>query len=285
MVNNMTAKIANLFPQIKWNKARLKTTGWDYDVIFLDDKYVARIPKNTAAKNRMAIDFCLLEKLKKHISADIPEPIVKDDKQKIAVYKAVAGSPISRAKYIHLTARQKTALAKKLAQFLTELHNIDLSELKACKIPTRSIVKQEAEVINLAKKINLLIPAKDKMALKSFLNQRKKLMRKITLTLTHGDLNQDHILLAGKSGRIGVIDFSDATIADPARDFAGLFAYGEQFVRAVLHYYRESDKSEILDRARLYYQEVALVIMDLASKGSPLTNMQSAKRMFWQRFR
>jgi aminoglycoside phosphotransferase (APT) family kinase protein len=53
--------------------------------------------------------------------------------------------------------------------------------------------------------------------------------------LTHGDLQADHILLNAEGKVSGVIDFADAGIAEPAKDYAGLCAWqGWDFARTTM---------------------------------------------------
>lgn len=51
--------------------------------------------------------------------------------------------------------------------------------------------------------------------------------------LVHGDLEAEHVIVAPRTGRVvGVLDWADASLADPARDFGALWAWGG---RAFLH--------------------------------------------------
>jgi aminoglycoside phosphotransferase (APT) family kinase protein len=43
--------------------------------------------------------------------------------------------------------------------------------------------------------------------------------------LTHGDLQADHILLNAEGDICGIIDFGDASVSEPACDYAGLCAW------------------------------------------------------------
>jgi len=65
MHNNLATNIRKIFPNLRWKKAKLITSGWDYDILLLDDNFVVRIPKNIEAKKRMLVDFCLLTYLQK----------------------------------------------------------------------------------------------------------------------------------------------------------------------------------------------------------------------------
>lgn len=57
------------------------------------------------------------------------------------------------------------------------------------------------------------------------------------LAVTHSDLTCDHLLYDRSTGRLGVIDFSDAAIFDPAADFVWFEELRETFYRKVLAHY------------------------------------------------
>jgi aminoglycoside 2''-phosphotransferase len=70
-------------------------------------------------------------------------------------------------------------------------------------------------------------------------------------TVIHGDLADDHMLIAG--GKIsGIIDFSDATIGDPAFDFTFFWFYGDKFMNDVVHAYGKID-SGFKERSRAHF--------------------------------
>ncbi len=67
--------------------------------------------------------------------------------------------------------------------------------------------------------------------------------------LLHGDIAAAHLLMRPGGSLAGVIDWADALIADPARDFAGLLSsvgpprtFGWPFVRRALAGYADADR-------------------------------------------
>ena len=56
--------------------------------------------------------------------------------------------------------------------------------------------------------------------------------------VTHGDMSDDHMLLAHGGDRlVGVIDFANSCLGDPAYDLAYFFAYGEDAARRLVRLY------------------------------------------------
>jgi len=89
--------------------------------------------------------------------------------------------------------------------------------------------------------------------------------------LVHGDLAGEHILWDADRRQVNIIDFSDRSIGDPALDFAGLLANGQQFAQRVVDRYRGPKDERWLWRARLYFRRTALETMVHALQGYPCT--------------
>jgi len=102
--------------------------------------------------------------------------------------------------------------------------------------------------------------------------------------LVHGDLAGEHILWDADRRQVNIIDFSDRSIGDPALDFAGLLANGQQFAQRVVDQYRGLKDEGMLWRARLYFRRMALETMVYALQGYPCT-FEEGHAEFRARFR
>ena len=71
--------------------------------------------------------------------------------------------------------------------------------------------------------------------------------------LAHQDFACEHVLIDPATGRAtGVIDWADATLGDPADDFAGVLAWlGETFLGEVLARYTGPADAGLVGRARV----------------------------------
>lgn len=286
MHENLEINIRKIFPNLGWKKSKFIAAGWDHDILMLDKKFVARIPKNSDAKKRMQIDFCLLTYLQNKVDADIPTAITKDDKTKIAIYKVVAGTAVAEGRYKKLNTSEKDKFAKNLAIFLSQIHNLPVADARKCRVPIRSLTSQNREVKNNIRFIYSHLTQQEKKVLDNFIISRKFLLKEIKPVLIHGDLTSDNVF-ADKhyKNNLGIIDFSDSVIGDPAKDFAALFSYGEKFVNNVIKYYQTTPDSGLFERARVYYQDEAIKLLVLAIKGSKFINKKDAKKLFQERFK
>jgi aminoglycoside phosphotransferase (APT) family kinase protein len=72
------------------------------------------------------------------------------------------------------------------------------------------------------------------------------------LRFTHNDLSPDHVIVDAKTGKLaGIIDWSDATLGDPARDFVFLVTWrGWPFAEEILRAYPHSLDRGFRDRLR-----------------------------------
>jgi len=284
MPNSLENKIRKLFPYLEWKRVKFITDGWDHDILMLDNNFVVRIPKNREARKRMKIDFCLLKYLCKKIDISIPVPVVKDDKTKVAIYKMVGGKTMSVWRYKRLRIKAKNKFSKDIALFLSQLHSIPPEDIKKCKVTSQNLFKEDREVRKNIKVVYSHLTKKEQLILDDFIIRRKNIVKEIKPTLIHGDLTSDNVFVDSK-GNLGIIDFSDSIISDPAKDFAALFSYGNEFVWNVIKYYNPPKESELFFRAQIYYQDEAIKLLKLAVDGSKFISKVDAINLFRERFK
>ena len=271
-------RLLTTIPSIHWKREKYIDSSWDYNVILLDNTYTVRIPKHQDAVKRVLIDFCLLKFLSSKKKFQIPEPIYLNKKTQLAVYKAVQGRPVTRARYRKMNSRQKNNFAKSLGRFLKTLHTMPIKKIRGCKLPINNLTSINKTIFRDVAIIRPYINQTQKFKLKVFLQERKSVLRNGELVLTHGDLTSDHIFLNNKG--LGIIDFSDSAISDPAIDFPGFLCYGSDFVSKVLKYYHSKHSESLIARAQIYYKDIAIKLLAAAVRGSKLVSVQDAKRFF-----
>jgi hypothetical protein len=137
-------------------------------------------------------------------------------------------------------------IARGLGTFLTVLHQTPLEAVRACGVTETRIPLWEQVDRQHARIRSHVYPVLDPGArlfldrlFDAFLGNARYTDR--PLTLCHGDLSSDHILVEGQGGRLrlsGVIDFGDVCIGDPSGDFAAWRGeYGDEFFWRVLESY------------------------------------------------
>jgi aminoglycoside 2''-phosphotransferase len=279
-------KIKNDFPQIKWEKHRILTHGWDHVVIVLDEKIIFRFPKDKEYKDEFQNEIQLLRYLKKKVSVGIPEYKYISKDKSIAGYDMVRGRELTGSRFRRLSASEKDTVAKQLAGFISALHSTPKSVMTKYNVRNENQEKIYKELVRNAKK--LLFPRlrkKDIQLIENyFIELKDALGHNYSNALVHNDLTGEHILWDAKRKQINIIDFSDRAFGDPAIDFSGLLEYGQKFTEKVLKLYSGKKDSQILKRSQLYFKRVPLSIMVDSMLGYPCT-FEQGYNMFKKRFK
>jgi aminoglycoside phosphotransferase (APT) family kinase protein len=181
----------------------------------------------------------LLDVVAPRVSVPVPQPRFADGDLGVLAYQLIAGrSLLGRAAF--------PGLAPRLGRFLRELHGTDPALLG--ELLPRDDADPEQWLVDLDGPDDLLavlhasVPAPtDRYA------------------VVHADLGAEH-LLAVREDLTGVIDWSDAALADPAVDFGRLYRdFGREFLRAVVQAYGElQDADRTLRRVQYYARCAAL---------------------------
>lgn len=154
-----------------------------------------------------------------HSPLAVPEIVFSDPECGVLAYHVLPGLPALDVPGAHLSI--DTAL---LGSFMTALHRIPLQEVK-------DIVPRDDQPLHVwleeaiagYEEIASHLPASAREHIEAFLTQ--SLPQEPThLIFCHNDLGAEHILIDPVTMRItGIIDWTDAAIADPMRDLALIF--------------------------------------------------------------
>ncbi len=283
--NRLTALAKEYFPSVPFHGKGMVASGWDYTAILFGDEHVVRFPKHGDAKKRAAVDVCLLAALQGRTPARLQVPLAAHAASGTALYVPVMGRPMTAIRFRKLGEGGRLDFTKKVAAFITALHAVPVSLAKKCGVQPESIRSRVARVngyLSVCDKAPLESVVRG--ALTAFRARRKSVTRTVASTLVHGDLSDEH-LYVGKSSKdpLGVIDFSDLSIDDPAREFSSLFCYGEQFVSRVFSRYDGAVDKDFLERAKLYRIEEAVKILSLALKDKSSMTLREAKDFLVER--
>lgn len=195
----------------------------------------------------------------RHSPLPVPRIVFADDEAGAIAYRKLPGEPLS-----HHDDLPTAPLAGALGAFLDALHGL----------PT-TLVQDLAEPEDGPLTEWLIHSRRDLDAIRSALDvERMRLMERFLgstppseprrRVLCHNDLGAEHILVDPGSGVItGVIDWGDATIADPAVDLALILRdLGPDALEvALMHYRHPFDQS---DRERAMFYARCKLIEDIA---------------------
>jgi aminoglycoside phosphotransferase (APT) family kinase protein len=190
--------------------------GWDSDTYEVDRGWIVRFPRWPQVELRMRGEIELLDVLQRRLTASVPRPELVSLDPLCIGYRKLAGRP--------LTTPVARGLAGDVARFLSELHQVPVDAAHLAPGDWREdlhdlLAEFGRDVVPLlsgAERRHAQAMFADYLADESSFTFKS--------AIVHADLGPEHLLTDGER-LTGVIDWSDATVGDPAIDFAWLL-YG-----------------------------------------------------------
>ncbi len=244
-IERLTQAIQDSFPEIEIRAATPMLDGWDSVVLDINGEYIFRFPRRADVEAQLDKEIALLPELAKTLPLDVPRFEFfgqgRPEGRRFVGYRKIKGVPLE-AEGVH--SGRRSQIVRQLARFLTALHGFPVE--KAVRLGVRGGAvewKQHHERFyawareNVAPLLDAPTRAAAAAAWENVL--RDEASFRFQPALVHRDLGNEHILYDGERGTIaGIIDWGDATIGDPAIDFAGLlYSFGSGFTQEVLSLY------------------------------------------------
>jgi aminoglycoside 2''-phosphotransferase len=221
--------------------------GWDNIVLEVNDAFIFRFTRRREILEQHIKELELLPLIREHLTHQVPEPIYHqtDDPPYYLAYMKIPGTPITKRFDVN-------KIIQTMTRFIQELQEIDYKSL--IKTPRYNPESWRQEYHDLHQRIKkeaypILSSDIQSRITTEFKHFMETTMR-FTPTLCHRDLTADHVLVQCEE-IVGVIDWGDACIGDPAFDLTGLVMdWGIETAQRVsesLGY-----QSDYLDRAQFY---------------------------------
>jgi aminoglycoside phosphotransferase (APT) family kinase protein/8-oxo-dGTP pyrophosphatase MutT (NUDIX family) len=221
--------------------------GWASWTFELDGTRVAQFPRDDAVAAGHEHARRLLPELAAHASFAVPIPRVVGswDGRAFQAYDKVPGEALSRGVFDAAT----------LADALRGLHSFPANrarELLGCE---GTVADWRAGYEALWPRVqDVVLPGLSDDVARAVAVEYARFLDTVDFApvLVHGDLGMEHVLVDADGDIVGVIDFEDATVGDPAIDFVGVFnAFGLTAARSVLEHYGPVDV-DVAARMRFY---------------------------------
>lgn len=256
------------FPTLRWESAERVLEGWDHVVLICRGcsgadalgypDLVFRFPSDEQALAQLPTEIAVLEHLSHHVDAALPRYTHVPDGIGFAGYPLVRGERLTPGLLHSLPLREQTTVAAQLSALLSSLHIQDTTVPPMDLVPhsyqpenldfVRGIVENNMPEALTPDEMRTAREICDEVgALQSTLLPR---------VFLHYDIYPRH--LYWEPGRLGLIDFTDMCLGDPAIDFAELYSYGPRFVEEVLARYVGRIDPGFLDRAWTYQRLAGL---------------------------
>lgn len=231
----------------------------DFCLAFRHGDTVLRVAKHAEAAAALEREAHLLEPIAARLPLAVPRPRFRlhGDACATSVHAMICGAPISRENLASLRARDRQRLGAELGVFLQTLHAMDPSIAAAADLPALSATE-------VADRLRLRLP---RIREEAGHGLARRVERALGLTaglstpassrvgILHCDVAPGHVLHDQRRARLtGIIDFGDAALGDPARDFVYVYAdFGRRFLREVLDAYSLERPDALLPRMHLWY--------------------------------
>lgn len=260
----LLSRIKADFPDVAWTKYKYLDEGWDHEVIILDEKLVFRFPNDADYKELLKTEVEVLDRLNPLISSvNIPNYSYVASDYSYAGYRYLKGSTLTKSYFDTLSSSEREVIAKKLADFLTIMHTSVLNGHDFSDVSQSDMAETQSKDKQLSlKHLKPVLTAQDYLLVEDILDDMDRtLSQSLPSVLLHGDVYSTHLLWDNELKQLGIIDFSDMNLGDPAFDFAELFEYGDSFVESVYQYYAGPKDDTFLKRALAYQKWVGVFMM------------------------
>jgi aminoglycoside phosphotransferase (APT) family kinase protein len=180
--------------------------GWDYKVLIVDDAWVVRWPRHRLAVEEIEREVELLPALAPLLPVEVPRFEYISREPWLVAYRLIRGDP--------LVAEDPEAVRS----FLDALHAVDVDAVPALRPDWVEEYREQADEF---RRVVLPLLDLDERPRGEALLAEVETLKDFRAALTHSDLGSEHLLV--RDGKlVGVIDWGDARIGDPAIDYAWL---------------------------------------------------------------
>lgn len=220
---------------------------------------VVRVPKHAEARAALEREARLLRALPP-LPVPTPRPEHRSagpDGPSLSVHDLVRGTPLEREAWLAFPDAARGRLARAVGAFLAALHDVDPAVGRACGLPDAGHRTGVRHLLGRLESGEGTMPRRLRGALGDALAGYLAGApgAAAPAVVLHGDFGPSHVLLDEGAGTLsGVIDWGDARLGDPARDFIFVYEdWGTDFLRIALAGYGREEPGALLPRVRVHY--------------------------------
>jgi aminoglycoside phosphotransferase (APT) family kinase protein len=248
--------INEYYTGVKIENFKIIGSGFGSVIIESNEGMIFRIAKNLDTAKQYVMECEVLPQIKNYLHMNIPKPIWHifnntSAPYGIMAYRKLKGNSIDPIAYNKINQTSKYVIAKEVANFISLIHQVPYDKFNFDNIPKIKNDKKTLMVLreNTFEFLKWKLTADE---LKKMEDWWEKILSDDTFyyykpTLCHGDTWYENILVDDSySHVVGVIDFSNMMIGDPAVDLAPPLYLGKEFFDVILQQYTkvfENDKT------------------------------------------
>lgn len=224
------AAIAAALPDLPIHTFHFLAEGWDSAVWQANDRLIFRFPKRAEVAGWLRTEITLLPALAPTLPIAVPQFAYVAEPSPVFPYPFVGYEKLPGVPLASMPAGTiaPERIAAQIGAFLTVLHRFPAARAVACGVPDATPEIWRAEYATMRAALRTLgsrLTAADRARMETLFARYLDTPAHFAFTpaLLHHDLSGEHLLLDAETGDLtAVIDWSDATIGDPAQDFCGL---------------------------------------------------------------
>jgi aminoglycoside phosphotransferase (APT) family kinase protein/8-oxo-dGTP pyrophosphatase MutT (NUDIX family) len=179
----------------------------------VEGRWVDRVPRTRAHGTRLRHETQLLPRIAALLPVEVPAPVVLDE-EPLRVRHHLLRGPTARIEDLG------SEDGRRLGEFLRALHLLPVTTYVESGVPDATTARAEllAELERMLRRVLPRLPERLQDRGRDLVG---RLAQHTPVTLVHGDLAARHLTTV--DGRVtGVLDWTHARVADPARDLAWL---------------------------------------------------------------
>jgi aminoglycoside phosphotransferase (APT) family kinase protein len=216
------------FPELEVGSLRPFAEGWDYTILFVNERWTFRFPRREIAVPGVRREIAVLPELAPLLPIPVPVPVfvgepVDDFPWPFFGSELLPGRELGEAA---LDEPSRVEIGRSLARFLRRLHGSEVSyELSA---DTNRRADMSTRVPRTREQLGALEATglwHRPVTLDYVLEEAERLPPSEAFAVVHGDLHFRQVLVDGDASPTGVIDWVDVCRSDPAIDLSMLWSY------------------------------------------------------------
>ncbi len=246
-------KIISLYPEFQNSNFVSDNNGWDNFVVKVDETYIFRFSRNEDSYRTLKMENEILKELN-HILPEtikVPKFIYQNfESEPFVGYEMIKGEFLTQELYEKMTVKQRENLVEDMAEFLNLLHGIDVNQIELDVI--EPISNYQMRYNEFQKNCFFYLNQHEQNLMIDLFESyfQDKRMTNYVPAVIHGDLSFKHMIVTENG--IGIIDFGDVRIFDPAYDFAWSYVCDKKLFYQILEKYKGNNDDYFEARINFY---------------------------------
>lgn len=259
---------------IEESTIQFNESGLDFQVVLATDadgvRWVLRLPRREDVLASVDKEKQTLELIAPLLSVDVPRwKIVTDE---LIAYPALRGVPLGTIDpevkaYVWAIdlANLPSQFYESLAKGMVSLHQVSVEKVGAAGLPVKTAKEVRIEMQHRMDVVKREFRVDQTLwkRWQSWLHDDEIWMQETVLT--HGELHAGHILINAQAQVTGFIDWTEASVTDPARDFVAFYrTFGQDALNQLISAYEKAGGRTWSKMAEHVVELNATVAIDVA---------------------